>query len=194
LARYDNRDECEIAELARLQVSDFDSRRMVIHLRGGKGRQDRDRLPFCNCSQGWEDLRDGLVHNHSWLELKDCRVEESRAVQVSLSHIWEDVDRRLNQLKEAQGMVIEDPGILRGMPVFKGTRIPVHDVVSLVDSGTPMEEILEIYPRLKKPQVELASIYARANPRRGRPKRRSFPKGIKVSISRKRLRDASLGR
>jgi len=139
-------------------------------------------------------IRDGLVHNHSWLELRDCRVEESRAVQVSLSHIWEDVDRRLNQLKEAQGMVIEDPEILRGMPVFKGTRIPVHDVVSLVDSGTPMGEILEIYPRLKKPQVELASIYARANPRRGRPKRRSFPKGIKVSISRKRLRDASLGR
>jgi integrase/recombinase XerD len=30
------------AELARLQVSDIDSRRMVIHIRGGKGRQDRD--------------------------------------------------------------------------------------------------------------------------------------------------------
>ena len=30
------------AELARLQISDIDSRRMVIHIRGGKGRQDRD--------------------------------------------------------------------------------------------------------------------------------------------------------
>jgi site-specific recombinase XerD len=30
------------AELARLQLSDIDSRRMVIHIRGGKGRQDRD--------------------------------------------------------------------------------------------------------------------------------------------------------
>jgi site-specific recombinase XerD len=30
------------AELAHLQVSDIDSRRMVIHIRGGKGRQDRD--------------------------------------------------------------------------------------------------------------------------------------------------------
>lgn len=30
------------AELARLKVSDVDSRRMVIHVRGGKGRQDRD--------------------------------------------------------------------------------------------------------------------------------------------------------
>jgi len=30
------------AELARLQISDIGSRRMVIHIRGGKGRQDRD--------------------------------------------------------------------------------------------------------------------------------------------------------
>jgi uncharacterized protein (DUF433 family) len=139
-------------------------------------------------------IRDGLVHNHSWLELKDCRVEESRAVQVYLSQIWDDVDRRLTQLKEAQEMVIEDPEILRGTPVIKGTRIPVHDVVSLVDSGTPMAEILEIYPRLRKLQVELASIYAKANPRRGRPERRSFPKAMRVSVSKKRLRSGSLGR
>jgi integrase/recombinase XerD len=30
------------AELARLKVSDIDSERMVIHVRGGKGRKDRD--------------------------------------------------------------------------------------------------------------------------------------------------------
>jgi integrase/recombinase XerD len=30
------------AELARLKISDIDSRRMVIHIQGGKGRKDRD--------------------------------------------------------------------------------------------------------------------------------------------------------
>ena len=30
------------AELARLQVGDIDSQRMVVHVRGGKGRKDRD--------------------------------------------------------------------------------------------------------------------------------------------------------
>ncbi len=30
------------AELTRLQIPDVDSRRMVIHIRDGKGRQDRD--------------------------------------------------------------------------------------------------------------------------------------------------------
>jgi site-specific recombinase XerD len=32
------------AELARLKVSDIDSQRMVIHVKGGKGRKDRDVL------------------------------------------------------------------------------------------------------------------------------------------------------
>jgi len=32
------------AELTRLKVSDIDSRRMVIHIPGGKGRQDRDGM------------------------------------------------------------------------------------------------------------------------------------------------------
>jgi uncharacterized protein (DUF433 family) len=128
-------------------------------------------------------IRDGLMHNHSWLELKDCRVEESRTVQVNFLHIWKDVERRLNQLKEAQAMVIEDSEILQGTPIIKGTRIPLFDVASLVDSGTAIEEILKIYPRLKKSQIELASIYAKANPQRGRPKRRTFPKCLEVSIS-----------
>src|ERR1035437_4175851 len=30
------------AELANLKVSDIDSQRMVVHIRGGKGRKDRD--------------------------------------------------------------------------------------------------------------------------------------------------------
>jgi integrase len=42
------------AELARLQISDIDSRRMVIHIRSGKGRQDRDVM----LSPTLEALRD----------------------------------------------------------------------------------------------------------------------------------------
>jgi integrase/recombinase XerD len=30
------------AEVAHLKISDIDSQRMVIHIRGGKGRKDRD--------------------------------------------------------------------------------------------------------------------------------------------------------
>lgn len=138
-------------------------------------------------------IQDGFGRCKSWRELRNCKVEESRTVEVSLDRIWVDVDRRLSQLKDAQEMVVEDPEILSGTPVIRGTRIPVYDVASLVDSSTPIQELLELYPSLKKEQFELASIYAKATPQRGRPKRKPFPKGTLVSVSKFRLRDASIG-
>ena len=135
-------------------------------------------------------IQDGFGSCKSWSELKNCKVENSRTVEVFFTRIWEDVDRRLTQLKAAQEMVTEDPEILSGTPVIRGTRIPVYDVAGLVDAGTPLTELLELYPRLKKTQFELASIYARANPLRGRPKRRTFPKGTAVSLSKFRIREA----
>ena len=99
-------------------------------------------------------MRGALAHNHSWTELRQCKFEESRTVQVLLSSIWQDVDRRLSQLKDAQQMVVEDPEILRGTPVIRGTRIPVHDVASLVDAGTPIEEILEIFQGSRRPRSD----------------------------------------
>jgi site-specific recombinase XerD len=39
------------AELTHLKVSDIDSKRMVIHVQGGKGRKDRDVMLSRNCSR-----------------------------------------------------------------------------------------------------------------------------------------------
>lgn len=138
-------------------------------------------------------MRSALAHNHSWIELRQCKFEESRTVQVLLSSIWDDVDRRLDQLRQAHELVVEDPEILRGTPVIRGTRIPVYDVASLVDAETSAEELRAIYPKLTPAQIELASIYAKANPQRGRPRRRHLPKSLSVSTSKKRLRSFSMG-
>jgi uncharacterized protein (DUF433 family) len=85
-------------------------------------------------------------------------------------------------------MVVEDPEILSGTPVIRGTRIPVHDVAAQVEAGVPIKEILDTYPRLSAAQVELASIYAKAVPQRGRPRRMSIPGATPISITKKRLR------
>jgi len=90
-------------------------------------------------------------------------------------------------------MVVEDLEILRGTPVIQRTRVPVHDVASLVDSGTPVQEILVIYPSLTPSQIELTSIHAKASPQRGHPGRRSFPRGLTVSVSKKQRRSSHLG-
>jgi uncharacterized protein (DUF433 family) len=122
-------------------------------------------------------IRDSLAHGHSWIELKECKIEETRAVWISWAHIWEDVERRFKQLEKARKMVVEDPEILQGTPVIRGTRIPIYDVASLVDAETPIQELSELYPRLDPEQFALASIYAKANPQRGRPKRRPLLRG-----------------
>ena len=90
-------------------------------------------------------------------------------------------------------MVVEDPEILSGTPVIRGTRVPVHDVAAQVDSGIPTERILKSYPSLNASQVELASIYAKAAPQRGRPRRLSIPGATRVSVTKMRLRDSSRG-
>src|ERR1700739_3319555 len=62
-------------------------------------------------------MRNALSHNHSWTELRQCKFEESRTVQVLLSSIWDDVDRRLSPLRQAQELVIEDPEVFGGPTV-----------------------------------------------------------------------------
>ena len=61
------------------------------------------------------------------------------------------------------------------------------------DQAFTLEELREIYPKLTPSQIELASMYAKANPQRGRPRRRHLPKSLSVSISKRRLRSSSLG-
>ena len=56
------------AELARLQISDIDSRRMVIHVRGGKGRQDRDVMLSPTLLEALRDYWRGLKRKPTdWL-------------------------------------------------------------------------------------------------------------------------------
>lgn len=136
-------------------------------------------------------IRDALAHCSSWEALRDCTVED-RSVAVHFSDIWDAVNSRLNQLKAAREMVVEDPEILSGTPVIRGTRVPVYDVAAAVHRGTAVDKILASYPSLNARQVELASVYAKAVPPRGRPKRMLLPHAIKVSVSKARLHNSSV--
>ena len=48
------------AELCKLQIPDIDSRRMVVHIRGGKGRQDRDVMLSSTLLKALRDYFRGL--------------------------------------------------------------------------------------------------------------------------------------
>ena len=139
-----------------------------------------------------ETIRNARAHCSTWEEWKDCTIGD-HYLTIRFSDLWKAVDERLHRLTEARGMVVEDPEILSGTPVIRGTRIPVHDVGAQVETGVPIEEILETYPRLTEAQVELASIYAKAVPQRGRPRRPPIPGASVISVTKKRLRGSSTG-
>jgi len=56
------------SELTRLQIPDIDSRRMIIHIRGGKGRQDRDVMLSPTLLKALRDYWRGLKRKPTeWL-------------------------------------------------------------------------------------------------------------------------------
>ncbi len=84
------------------------------------------------------------------------------------------VESQLKQLAHIEEMVVTDPQIMRGTPVFKGTRIPVDLVADMLAQGATAEEILEGYPTLSEEKIAMSPLYMRAFPRRGRPSRRPW--------------------
>ena len=102
------------------------------------------------------------------------------------------MDERLQRLTAARDQVTMDDQILGGTPIIRGTRVPVYDVAASVAAGHPMERILSCYPSLSREQVELAALFAEANPQHPTTNRRIVrPAGIKVISSRRKARSVS---
>ncbi len=92
----------------------------------------------------------------------------SRLVELLLRDASDELEPEISKLTRARRMVVSDPDIRGGEPVIKGTRIPVHMIAELVGNGADESEIEEDY-RLSAEQLELAVLYAKAYPKRGRP-------------------------
>ncbi len=59
-----------------------------------------------------------------------------------------------------QDFIVEDPAIMLGKPVFKGTRLTVQHILQELSTGTPIPELLTAYPRLTTEHVLAAMQYA----------------------------------
>ena len=111
---------------------------------------------------------------------------EGSALVIEVKSVRREVDEELKRLERARNLIVCDPEIMRGTPVYRGTRIPVELIADMLSQGANNEEILEGYPALDKEKVELASLYVRAFPRRGRPVPRPWAKRKAILASRHR--------
>jgi uncharacterized protein (DUF433 family) len=101
-------------------------------------------------------------------------VAKGTALLIEIGTARRKVESQLKQLAHIEEMVVSDPEIMRGTPVFKGTRIPVDLVADMLAQGATVEEILEGYPTMNKEKIAIAPLYMRAFPQRGRPSRRPW--------------------
>jgi uncharacterized protein (DUF433 family) len=89
-------------------------------------------------------------------------------------------------LEKARRMAVTDPQIQRGAPVYRGTRIPISLVAEMLEQGASAAEIAEGYPALNVSQIELAPMFVRAYPQRGRPPLRPWADAPPVRATRSR--------
>jgi uncharacterized protein (DUF433 family) len=93
-------------------------------------------------------------------------VANGTALLIEIGSARRKIESQLKQLARIEEMVVSDPEIMRGTPVFKGTRMPVDLVADMLAQGATAEEILEGYPTLNKEMIAIAPLYMRACPSR----------------------------
>lgn len=117
-------------------------------------------------------------------EIETVILSEASALTIQVKSVRLGLDHDLRRLERAEKMIVFDPEIMRGMPVYRGTRIPVELIAGMLSQGAKPEDILEGYPALDTEKVALAPLYMQAFPRRGRPAARSWAKRKPIRATR----------
>ncbi len=62
----------------------------------------------------------------------------------------------------SESVIIQDPDIHSGQPVFRGTRVPFQALLDYLEGGDTLDEFLEQYPGVSREQAVAALEEAKA--------------------------------
>jgi uncharacterized protein (DUF433 family) len=54
---------------------------------------------------------------------------------------------------DSESVIVQDPDILSGQPVFRGTRVPFQALLDYLEGGDTLDEFLEQYPGVSREQA-----------------------------------------
>jgi uncharacterized protein (DUF433 family) len=113
------------------------------------------------------DVRNWIVKRNP---SKAEEFELSRALRIAMTENAADVATRAFDYARLRDKYVEfDRGKMGGAPVIRGTRMPVRTLAQLVEGGESREALKEDYPHIPEEAYDVAALWARGNPRRGRP-------------------------
>jgi uncharacterized protein (DUF433 family) len=59
-------------------------------------------------------------------------------------------------MPEPRSVVLSDPEILGGTPVFVGTRVPVRNLIDYIEAGDSLEDFLRSFPSVSREKAVAA--------------------------------------
>lgn len=63
---------------------------------------------------------------------------------------------------DSESVIVQDPEILSGQPVFRGTRVPFQALLDYLEGGDTLDEFLQQYPGVSREQAIAALEEAKA--------------------------------
>jgi len=90
-------------------------------------------------------------------------------VWFDLGPIVKNSSKLLRAYKFGQATTEKNPELCGGVPIFKGTRIPVVQIVEQIRNGIPLDEIRDDYPNLSIRSLSYAAFLAKMGNAPGRP-------------------------
>lgn len=170
----------EIAEISGVSINAVNK---ALEQRVAKARRQRGRtllaadeaaalallseLPISLSIKLKREVRNWIVKRNP---AKAEEFELSRALRVAMTENAADVARRAFDYVRLREKYVEvDRGKMGGVPVIRGTRVPVRTLARLVDGGESPKALKEDYPHVPEEAYDVAVLWAKGNPRRGRP-------------------------
>lgn len=62
----------------------------------------------------------------------------------------------------SNGVIVKDPEILGGTPVFRGTRVPFQNLLDYLEGGDTLDEFLDDFPSVTREAAVAALEHAKA--------------------------------
>jgi uncharacterized protein (DUF433 family) len=87
------------------------------------------------------------------------------------SEVEQAVQRTRRYVELREWLVQVDPDVCGGAPVITNSRVPVRSLARQIELGETLEVLREDYAHIPEEAFELAPLWAKANPRQGRPSR-----------------------
>ena len=91
-------------------------------------------------------------------------------VTLDLTKIVRSTQSTLRMIRRGETLIERRSDRCSGAPVFKGTRVPLMQIVEQFRSGVPLAQIAEDYPHIDEKALHYAELYSRMSLAPGRPR------------------------